>query len=115
MSWKVYLEHNNKPVPVEKHSEGGTYAIGGTDEAELNITYNYGNFYYHCLDRKEGLRWLNGKKAKDCTERLENAVRKLGTDRDKDYWAPTQRNAGYALSILLRWARQYPNAIFKVS
>ena len=27
--------------------QGGTYAIGGTTEAWLNITWNYNDWYYH--------------------------------------------------------------------
>lgn len=29
---------------------GGTYAIGGTQELWLNITYNYGHYYYEATD-----------------------------------------------------------------
>lgn len=114
MSWWVSLNKDNKPVKVELFSEGGNYPIGGQKEAELNITYNYSGSYYQYLDSEESLRWLHQKKAKDCTERLENAVKELGTKQNEDYWKPTKGNAGYALNILLKWAKEYPEAKFQV-
>ena len=30
-----------------------------------------------------------------------------------DYWAATPGNAGKALNILLKWAKQFPDATFK--
>ena len=115
MSFWVYLyDETNMPVKIEPHSEGGTIILGGTDEAELNITYNYSSYYYEHLSPRKGLRWLHKKKARDTIKRLEKAVKELGTKKDKDYWKTTKGNAGYALSILLHWARQYPKAKFCV-
>jgi len=113
MSWWVSLEENGEPVEVECHQEGGTYCLGGSTTAELNITYNYGWFYKRFL-HEDGLWWLDGKKAADCISKLEAAIQELGTQRHQDYWAPTPGNAGYALSILLKWAKQYPDAVFRV-
>ena len=98
---------------VDMHSEGGTYAIGGTDEASLNVTYNYSKHIYQYVEG--GLYSLNGKKALDTIEDLKRAVEGLGTERSNDYWEATPGNAGYALSILLNWAVQYPDAVWKVS
>lgn len=114
MSWDIDLEESDGvPCKVTAHTEGGTYAVGGTDNASLNVTYNYGEAY-----RLVGfsIDSLQGAKAKDVTAALEDAVNKLGTRRyTHDYWAPTPGNAGYALSILLRWAKLYPDAVFHVS
>ncbi len=116
MSYWVYLQNEkNEPVKVKKHQEGGTHAIGGVDEAELNITYNYGKHYRKHLNRRTGLRWLNNKKAREVIKKLEAAVKELGTQTAKDYWEATRGNAGYALAILLSWAKQYPDARFFVS
>jgi len=40
MSWDIRLVNRNdgKPVTVDRHQEGGTYPIGGTDMAELSVT-----------------------------------------------------------------------------
>jgi hypothetical protein len=112
VSYDIQLTENGIPVEITNHSEGGTYPIGGTTDANLNITYNYSWFYYMLLDKDFGIRWIYGKRAQDCIKRLEGAVKKLGVRQYKDYWAPTPGNAGYALSILLTWAKQYPEAIF---
>jgi hypothetical protein len=100
-------------VPVEHFTDGGTYPIGGTDRAELNVTYNYGEHIWKYLDG--GLRAIHGKRAGDFIETLERAVAELGTERDHDYWAATPGNAGHALNIMLAWSKQYPDAIWSVS
>ena len=42
---------------------GGTYALNGTDECWLNITYNYAKFYYRpYVFGEKGVRTLYGKK-----------------------------------------------------
>ena len=113
MSYGVHLREPNSDIcQVEKHSEGGTYIAGGTTDAYLYITWNYGEYFYEHVDKQQGIRWLYNKKAKDCIKRLEEAVKKLGTERNNDYWAPTAGNAGYALSILLKWAKENPEAVF---
>ena len=115
MSWDVrlYDPETNKAVPVESHTEGGTYVMGGLPEAVLNITWNYSWFYYRVLDKESGLRWIYGKTGEECAPRLEKAVEELGTRRNADYWADTPGNAGHALNILLGWAKQHPTAVFE--
>ena len=115
MSFWVYLHNKEgKIVEVDNHTEGGTYSVFGTDNAELNITYNYSKHYYEHLNNTQGLRYLHEKKAKEVISDLERTVKILGTKRDNDYWNPTEGNAGYALNILLEWAKQNPDAIFIV-
>jgi hypothetical protein len=97
----------DEPISVERHEEGGTYVMGGTTTAELNVTYNYSLFYFDHLDRKQGLEWLDGKKASECIERLREAVAALGAERSANYWAAKAGNAGYVLAILLKWAEEY--------
>ena len=115
MSWWVYLVDEDGWVGVDKHTEGGTYVVGGRDEAALNVTYNYNIHYLQELDSEAGLRWLNGKKARDVTDALAKAVDTLGVEPADDYWEPTAGNAGRALATLLDWAKQYPEAVFRVS
>ena len=110
--WVRLNDANGDCVKVERHSEGGTYAVGGIDHAELNVTYNYAADIHRHI--KGGVRSLNGGRAGDWVKPLRAAVAALGTDRDEDYWAPTEGNAGYALSILLSWAEVHPDAIFEV-
>lgn len=113
MSWDVTLEdENGKPLKVKPHTEGGTYVMGGTDDAELNVTWNYGK--YLGFGEENTFIYLDGKKASDVIDMLQSAVDKLGTDKDKDYWAVTPGNAGHTLNILLTWAKQHPNGIFRI-
>jgi len=123
MSLDVKLYRGEELAKVEPHLEGGTicdHKVGnsgnlyyGSGEAVLNITYNYNNLYKTWLDKDEGIRWLHGKKAGSTIERLEMGVTILGTERDSDYWKATPGNAGYALSILLDWAKKHPDAHWK--
>jgi hypothetical protein len=112
VSYWVYLEKDGSTVKVARHAEGGTYALGGLPEAELNVTYNYSGSYRQA---DFSLRDLHDKKAADTVSKLESVVSQLGTERDSDYWAATDGNAGYAASILLGWAKQHPEATWRVS
>ena len=114
MSYDIELVGlDGQAVSVDRHAEGGTYVMGGTTRAELNVTYNYAWFYYRVLDAEEGIRWLYGKRGGEVVDRLRAAVEDLGTRRYRDYWAPTPGNAGAALETLLRWAEQHPDAVFR--
>lgn len=106
MSYWISLQKNNEICTVPTHSEGGIYAVGGVPEADLNVTYNYSKYF--------SFRDLHGKTAKLTIPVLELAVSILGTERDTDYWASTPGNCGYALSVLLGWARLYPDAVWEV-
>jgi len=122
-------------VQVDRHTEGGTYVamtmtesrrnpataritkgvavVDGTTNAEISITYNYSKYFRETIDNEDGIRWLYGKNAKECVPRLHGAIRELGTVRVGDYWLATPGNAGAALDILLKWAKQHPEAIFR--
>ena len=107
------MDEHNRPVQVERHSEGGTYEIGGTTDASLNVTYNYAKFFRDTIDEDEGIRWIVNKTGEECISKLHSAIRELGTVQDDNYWKATEGNAGHALSILMLWAKQYPNAVFR--
>ena len=78
---------------------GGTYAVGGTTEAWLNITYNYAQ-YYSGLGA-EGLRSLHERPIAEVRQVVSDTMNKLGTNRTEDYWESTAGNAGAALRNLL--------------
>lgn len=114
MSWDVsLLDEQNHPVTVSLHEDGGTYPVGGTTEAKLNITYNYGAL----LEKTLGFHFgeLHGRQAQDMIKPLRKAVAILGIYPSDNYWEPTPGNAGIALARLLQWAEQYPNARFEVT
>src|SRR5690606_16004747 len=70
VSWWVSLERDGKPVSVPRFVDGGTFKVAGSDTAELNITYNYGDHYGKHLDEQHGLRWIDGRQASECVQRL---------------------------------------------
>ena len=125
MGFDVYLrDKNGNSVQVDTHNEGGTIKIeksffidntlcGGTSDAEVSITFNYNKFYREALHPK-GLMYLDGKTGKQVIPLLKKAIRILGTEQHYDYWASTPGNAGHALSTLLTWAEQHPQAKFVV-
>lgn len=108
--------------------KGGTYAIGGTTEAWLNITYNYAKWYY--LDDvfgENGIRSLYGMTAVDSISVLENAIKALESTGDNlseeeikeyeehgvsGYWLPTRENAIKPLYQLLAMAKLRPDAVW---
>ncbi len=112
MSYDVELCRDGLPVQVSNHEEGGTFILGGSEDAVLNITYNYARFYYEYLDRARGLRWLYGKTGEETAPRLATAIAYLGTQASGNYWDSTHGNAGRALHILFKWAVEHPDAVW---
>jgi len=93
------------------HMRGGTYALGGTTLAELNITYNYAKHFYELYGDK-GIRFLYGKTGAESIPHLEDGINLLGDDADEDYWKPTEGNAKRALCNLLALAQMRPDGIW---
>ena len=56
---------------------GGTYALGGTTEAWLNITYNYWRIF-HRLFGEDGITTIYGLNVKDARTILVGAAARLG-------------------------------------
>lgn len=81
MSYDISLIDPETKQPIildEPHQErGGTYAVCGTREAWLNITYNYSKWFFQFLDREKGIRWLYGQVASGTLPRLKEAIAKL--------------------------------------
>lgn len=92
--------------------KGGNYAVGGTTEAWLNVTWNYGKFYHEQFG-EEGIRSLYGLTGEQAIPLLAKAIAALGTETDSDYWKPTPGNAGAALLNLLELAKAAPQAIIE--
>jgi hypothetical protein len=98
-------------LPVA-HADGGTYVEGGSNDASLNVTYNYSELFR--IFHPEGLWWLNGKTGDESILLLNKGIEALGIEQDPDYWKATPGNAGHVLNILLRWAKWFPNHVFHV-
>lgn len=99
MSWDCRLV-NDKGETIalkEKHQlKGGTYAIGGTNERWLNVTYNYDKYIRECSDFPEGLDSLNDKSGIDSVKMLDNAIQLLEKKYKKNSrWVVSEREMTY--------------------
>jgi len=105
MSWWVSITDPTTGVYmiVDSFTEGGTYAIGGSSEADLNVTYNYSGHFHQVLGLRDGLRSFDGMKVEDALPILKRAIPQLDTDVSNDYWEPTEGNARKVLEILEGW------------
>lgn len=99
-------------LDVPHHMRGGTYAVGGSSYASLNITYNYAKHFYNTIDEEEGLRFLYGKTGAEVIPILEAAIAKLGDDVSEDYWEATEGNAKQALMQLLALSKMRPDGVW---
>lgn len=92
--------------------KGGTYAEGGTTEAWLNVTWNYGGIFRSVMGA-EGIRSIYGKTGAESIPLLTDAIDKLGGDTDPDYWKATEGNVKQALVQLRALAQLRPDGIWK--
>ena len=106
---------------------GGTYAVGGTTELSLNVTYNYaphfrrvfgdenvklGGFDKTFGGGETGIRRLYGKTGAESIPMLKQAIAQLKDDVDENYWEATEGNAKRALSQLLSLAQMRPDGVW---
>jgi len=95
------------------HMRGGTYAVGGTTAAHLNITWNYAPHYYRVLDQEKGIRVIYGMTGAEAIPLLQKAADALKDDVDADYWKSTEGNAKRPLLQLIALAKMRPDGIFQ--
>lgn len=116
MSYDIRLvdPHSGESLDLDKthHMKGGVYAIGGTTEAWLNVTYNYAPFFYQIFG-DDGIRILYGKTGRESIPLLEDAIARLGDDVTDDYWGATEGNAKQALTDLLELAKMCPEGVWQ--
>ena len=93
---------------------GGTYAMYGTCELWLNVTYNYGEIYRRQNVLGEGgIRSIYGMTGAESIPVLEKAASALNDEVDSDYWKPTEGNAKRPLLQLITIAKMRPDGIWK--
>jgi hypothetical protein len=111
MSWDIYFEKNGETVMLDEPLDirGGTYCMGGTREAWLNVTWNYGkHFRFGELDKKTA--------AEAIMVLVPAALRLNASDTDPDYWKPTEGNVRRAIENLLTLARSVPaDSVIRIS
>ena len=117
MSYDIYLKDRITGQTLEADAphqmRGGTYAMYGTKELWLNVTYNYSRVY----DREDvfgekGIRIIYGMSGAESIPVLERAIAVLGNDVSNDYWEPTEGNAKRALIHLLTMAQMRPDGVW---
>lgn len=91
---------------------GGTYAIGGTCSASLNITYNYWAHFRRALGDERGIRAIYGLSGAESIPVLKRGIAALGDDVSADYWEPTEGNAKRALAQCLALAQMRPDGVW---
>ena len=116
MSYDVYMRDPSNRDNVIQFNEphqikGGTFAVDGTTEAWLNITYNYAEHFYRTMG-ENGIRSIYGLSGADSIPIIENAISQLADDVSEDYWEPTEGNAKHALYGLLEFAQLRPDGIW---
>lgn len=120
MSYDIHFERNGERIHLDNpHSlKGGTYALGGTTEAWINITYNYDPWFYEAFG-KDGIRSLYGKPANEVAERIKETLPKVIASSLPErpcschnslecYWASIPGNAAEALRSLRELALMCP-------
>ena len=137
MSYDIYLRARVTKATVQfdtpHQMAGGTYAVGGTTEAWLNITYNYAQWYYkdgvfpNNGEDNSGIRSIYGLSGADSIPVLEHAIKTLESmteDLSEEeiqeyknrgaagYWMPTRENAIKPLYQLLAMAKMRPDAVW---
>jgi hypothetical protein len=90
---------------------GGMYAVGGTNEAWLNVTYNYGDIFRQVFG-EDGIRSIYGKSGAESIPMLQKAISVLKDDATNDYWEATEGNAKKALYGLLAFAQLRPDGVW---
>lgn len=110
------------------HMRGGTYAVGGTTDASVNITFNYGAILRKALGDgatsltewermfgggETGIRRIYGQTGAATIPLLSGAIAKLGDDVDPDYWKATEGNVKRSLMQLLALAQMRPDGVWK--
>lgn len=131
MSYDIYLTDAVSGETLEldapHHMRGGTYVMGGTREAHLNVTYNYGAHFRrvfparpwregdsnHDKEGVKGIRTIYGMTGAESLPVLTAAIAQLGNDVHPDYWEPTDGNAKRALIQLHALASLRPDGIWK--
>lgn len=90
---------------------GGTYCMGGTTEAWINITYNYAEHFRKVIG-EDGIRTIYGMTGAESIPLLKNAISQLSDDVSEDYWDDTEGNVKKSLYGVLALAQLRPDGIW---
>ena len=127
MSYDIYLRDPVTKRVIELDEphfmRGGTYAIGGTKELWMNITYNYGHYYYEATENdprfahdevsayyadgtqgpirtEYGIRGIYGKTGADSIPMIQDMISRIEEKYKKDgEWIDTEREKQRCLDL----------------
>ena len=115
MSYDIRLKDPVSGTTIEFDSphemRGGTYQLGGSSEAWLNVTWNYGIHYRRVMGEK-GIREIYGLSGAESIPILSAAIANLGDEIDPDYWTATEGNAKRPLIQLRSMAQLRPDGVW---
>jgi hypothetical protein len=94
------------------HFRGGTYQVGGSNQAHISISYNYAKFFVSVLG-ENGIRTLYGMSSKESIPLLTQCIDRLVGGPSGNYWEPSEGNARQALILLRELAMVYPDGIWQ--
>lgn len=100
-------------LDVPHQLRGGTFALGGTTECWLNVTYNYGGILRRVMGA-DGIRNIYGLSGADSLQMLNRAIDCLGNDASDDYRDATEGNVKRALLQLRALAEMRPDGVWEV-
>ena len=112
MSYDIYLVNNDGETirfAERHHIHGGTYAAGGTHEASLNMTFNYGAIFHDHLG--VSICDLDDKSVREVIPLLCDWIARLvrvGGEPSENYWDTNPGNARKALNDLLTLCHMVP-------
>ena len=110
-------------VEVPYFCAGGTYVVGGDDEASLNVTGNYGL-------REVAWDLIQGKTGAESLPIIEAAIRsvvarcadspahcegRFDDYTNADYWKPALENCLAPLCLCESWAKHRPDGVWSVN
>ena len=105
MSW--WITYKTDKQLEEPHYEGGSYALNGTYDCSLNVTWNYNNFF--------DFSSLHGKKGKEVLPELKAFSEKYKDCKpSSNYWDSTPGNAKVAIDRLISFVELDLDAEFYV-
>lgn len=131
MSYDLHLGYpisgNTLELDEPHHMRDETYAVRGTLNCWISITYNYAGHFYRLFPVRDwregdskydkdksigGIRVIYGMSGAESIPVLQAVIDQLGDDVDPDYWKATEGNAKRALLGLLALATMRPDGIW---
>lgn len=96
------------------HMKGSIYCIGGSCEASLSVTYNYGQFYLDAFGNEEGIRTIYGLTGAESIPVLKQAIANMGDEKPTGkYWEGNRGDAKRPLRQLLALAQMRPDGLWQ--